>query len=346
MAPETNPAHQNHGHYRLSERLVDLVHRVGGGFHAGYRAVHARGRFYGGTFVATPEAKAISRAVHLQGEPVPVTVRHSASSSGDPFGVVGNVVSMATKFYLPDGRVTDMIGLNIPVFFARTPDEFVEIIEGVFDSNAGRLDPYKMQTFLAGRPTTARAFQLIQRTPAAVSFAQTAFHPLHAFRFVNAANELCFARYHWEPDAGVAGQSLEEAQKLSPDYLYDELEARLRVAPVSFTLILQLAEPDDPTDDSTVLWPDTRRRVVIGRLEITRPTSVEEIGDPVMLHDPTRLTDGIEPSDDPVLAARRGAYEVSVAHRTGGWQGRQAALNRAGRGSCPFGAHPHPTKEL
>jgi hypothetical protein len=31
-----------------------------------------------------------------------------------------------------------------------------------------------------------------------------------------------------------------------------------------------------------------------------------------MLHDPTRLTDGIEPSDDPVLAARRGVYELSV----------------------------------
>jgi catalase len=50
----------------------------------------------------------------------------------------------------------------------------------------------------------------------------------------------------------------------------------------------------------------------------------------VMLHDPTRLTDGIEASDDPVLAVRRGVYEVSVAHRTGGWKGRLAALQRGG----------------
>ena len=54
-----------------------------------------------------------------------------------------------------------------------------------------------------------------------------------------------------------------------------------------------------------------------------------------MMHDPTRLTDGIEPSDDPVLAARRGVYEVSVANRTGGWKGRLAALERAGH---PFGS--------
>jgi catalase len=68
--------------------------------------------------------------------------------------------------------------------------------------------------------------------------------------------------------------------------------------------------------------------VTIGRLEMTRPTTVEEIGDPVMMHDPTRLTDGIEASDDPILAARRGIYELSVAYRTGGWKGRQAALER------------------
>jgi catalase len=103
--------------------------------------------------------------------------------------------------------------------------------------------------------------------------------------------------------------------------------------------VLQLAEEGDPTGDPTALWPDDRPVVTIGRLALTRPISIEEIGDPVMLHDPTRLTDGIEPSEDPILAARRGAYKVSVAHRTGGWKGRQAALERAGAGpGCPFGS--------
>lgn len=53
-----------------------------------------------------------------------------------------------------------------------------------------------------------------------------------------------------------------------------------------------------------------------------------------MLHDPTRLTDGIEASDDPILAVRRGVYELFVALRTGGWKGRLAALERGG---SPFG---------
>jgi hypothetical protein len=42
-----------------------------------------------------------------------------------------------------------------------------------------------------------------------------------------------------------------------------------------------------------------------------------------MMHDPTAVTDGIEVSpDDQIIAARRGAYLVSVAERTGGWQKR------------------------
>jgi catalase len=243
---------------------------------------------------------------------------------------------MATRFYLPDGTVTDLIALPISLFPARTPDEVLGLLEsGQPDPATGQFDPKRVGAFMATRPWVANAVRLSQTVPASVSFAQTAFHALHAFRFVNAEDEGRFARYHWEPEAGVAGQTAEELHKRPPSYLFEELEARLRNAPVAFNLVLQLAGDGDAIDDPNAPWPDNRPRVKIGRLEYTRETSVEEIGDVVMMHDPTRLTDGIEASDDPILAARRGIYEVSVAQRTGGWKGRQAALERAG---CPFSA--------
>ena len=325
----------NHGQYRISAQLVEMIHQDFQGFHPGYRDVHASGRYYAGTFRATPEAKKLSRAVHLQGDPVPVTVRHSNSRSGNPGGPA-TTASMAVRFYLPDGTVTDLVSLSIPLFFARTPDETLEFLEAVRpDPNTGEPDPNRIGPFLAARPWIAHAVQLAKSLPASVSLAQTAFHMLHAFRFVNAADEAQYGRYHWEPEAGVAGQALEELQKQPPNYLFEELEARLRQGPVTFNLVLQLAANGDSTDDPNAPWPDDRQRVRIGQLKVVRTTTVEEIGDPVMMHDPTRLTDGIEPSDDPVLAARRGVYEVSVAYRTGGWKGRQAAWERGG--ICPFG---------
>ena len=316
--------------YRRAADLVEMIHEDFQGFHPGYRGVHAQGRYYAAVFKATMEAKKLSRAVHLQGEPVPVTVRHGHSASGNPWGPATSP-SMAVKFYLPDGTITDLIAITIPVFFARTPDEMLEVLKTLKpDLATGKPDEKRIMQLLAARPWIANAFKLAKSLPAPVSFAQTVFHALHAFKFVNAADEAHHARYHWEPEAGEAGQTIEELQKQPPSYLFEELETRLRKAPVIFNLVLQLAKDDDPTDDPTAPWPDDRPRVTIGRLEYIRPTTVEEIGDPVMLHDPTRLTDGIEPSDDPILAVRRGVYEVSVAHRTGGWKGRLAALERAG----------------
>jgi catalase len=69
--------------YFRPSRLVDLIHQNTnsfGVFHPGYRAVRANGRFYAGTFTPTPQAKAFSRALHLQDDPVPVTSRFSFGS--------------------------------------------------------------------------------------------------------------------------------------------------------------------------------------------------------------------------------------------------------------------------
>ena len=82
--------------------------------------------------------------------------------------------------------------------------------------------------FLATRPWIANAFKITKYFPYPVSFAQTVFHAIHAFRFVNAADEAQYARYHWEPEAGEAGQTLEELQKQPPSYLFEVLEERLK----------------------------------------------------------------------------------------------------------------------
>ena len=68
-----------------------------------------------------------------------------------------------------------------------------------------------------------------------------------------------------------------------------------------------------------------KKAIELGAEMIECDVNITRDGVLVMMHDPTRLTDGIEPSDDPILAIRRGVYEVSVAYRTGGWKGRQAA---------------------
>jgi len=92
----------NHGQFYKADQLVAGVHNAQGGIFEGFRAAHASGRIYTGTFTATPAAKALSRAAHFQGPPVPVTARLSGTS-GNPEQKASKVVAMATKFYLPNG---------------------------------------------------------------------------------------------------------------------------------------------------------------------------------------------------------------------------------------------------
>ena len=319
----------NRGEFYKADQLVEAIHLSLGGYHPGFRAVHALGRFYAGTFTANAAGRELSRAAHFQGTPVPVTARVSYGS-GDPDKPSTKVTAIATRFYLPDGTVTDLIGISLPAFPARTPDEVIEILEAVRpDAATNAPDLAKVQAFMATHPATARVVKLVQEQLSPVSFAQTQLRPLHAFRFVDADDVGRWARYHWEPEAGVAGQSEADLALQPTGFLFDEFERRLQEGPVAFTLDLQLAQDGDPLDDVTALWPEDRQRVTVGRLELTRPISLEEIGNPVMMHDPTRVTDGIEVSlDDEIMAARRGAYLASVAQRTGGWQRQSPVLAR------------------
>ena len=84
-----------------------------------------------------------------------------------------------------------------------------------------------------------------------------------------------------------------------------------------FTLQLQLAEPGDPTADPTAAWPDERETVAAGTLELTALEEGRETGDDILVFDPTRVTDGIELSDDPLVSLRSQAYSVSVERRSG-----------------------------
>ena len=53
-------------------------------------------------------------------------------------------------------------------------------------------------------------------------------------------------------------------------------------------------------------WPKDRERVDAGTLELTDLETERETGGDVLVFDPTRVVDGIELSDDPVLQVPQG----------------------------------------
>jgi catalase len=303
----------------IAEDLVEAFHGVSGGPHRGARAAHAKGVVCAGTFTASPDAARLTRAVHMQGDPVRVTVRFS-NGNGNPTTHDGqrDGRGMAVKFYLPDGSRTDIVCVTLPCFFARIPEDLLEFTRvRTPDPATGEVDLEKVGTYLAAHPEALPAVQAAIGQGPPSSYGQCTFNSLHAFALVNSAEARRFARYRWQPQAGEAELEDAEALARSPDYLQEEMAERLAREPVVFDLVLRLADDGDDVNDPTVAWPEGEREEVrAGRLEITGLDQTRERDGDVLVFDPSRVTDGIELSEDPILHARPRAYSVSVAKRT------------------------------
>jgi catalase len=292
----------------LAEEAVDLINAISGA-HPGHRAAHAKGTLLTGTFTPSPEAAGLTTAAHMQGEPSRVTVRFS-NGGGDPgipdYAREGR--GMAVKFYLADGGKTDIVGLSLPCFFVRTPEDFVEFTKA-------RLDPEKlMPDFLGAHPEALPAIQAALGADPPESYATCAYNSIHAYRWRDADGGSRWVRYRFEPEAGERTLSSEQAKERGRDYLRDEILARPETA---FRLLVVVAEDGDAVDDPTVAWPEARERVEVGRLVLTGPETGRERDGDILVFDPIRVTNGIELSDDPILLFRPRAYAVSVARRTG-----------------------------
>jgi catalase len=289
------------------EQAVDDINGTFGSHRA--RALHAKGTMCRASFTATPEGARLTRAVHMQGEPIDATVRFS-NASGNPNtpDYAPDIRGMATTFHLPDGSRTDISAQTSPRFPVRTPDAFIELIRA---NKPGLARAWKMPLFLAKHPEALRALPVDAPTlKPPESYLGRHYYAIHAFKWVDADGGERYVRYTWVPDEPGSNLSAKDAKKRGRDYLQDDLRDRL---PARFTLQLQIGADGDSTDNPAAPWPDDRETVAAGTLEVT---GIDTDSDPGLVFDPTHITDGIELSDDPVLNFRPRAYSVSVDRRS------------------------------
>ncbi len=302
----------------LAEQAATLFLQAFGS-HPGFRLAHAKGIVCEGTFEASPSASEWSRAAHFKPGSVPIVVRFSDATGvpqipdGDPNS---NPKGMAIRFKLPDGTISDIVANGQNGFVAGTPADFVNFFASVLATKPDSPKPTPVEQFLATHPATL-AF-LSKPNPQPASFATYAYFGNNAFIFVNAKGQRQATRYQIIPLAGEQHLDPAVAAAKSPDFLFDELKARLGKAPIAFRLLVQLANPGDSTPDATTVWPDDRRKIELGILRLTSVDKKSAETEKGLFLDPTHLTDGIELSDDPLPAFRAQVYSISIARRLSG----------------------------
>jgi catalase len=297
----------------LAEQAVDAINDISGS-HPGHRAAHAKGTLLSGTF--TPSGSGLTTAAHMQDEPVRVTARFS-NGGGEPaipdYAKEGR--GLAVKFYLPDGSRTDVVALNLPCFFARTPADFIEFTQARKpDPETGKPDFGKIGAWLEAHPEAGPSIQAAVSAEPPESYATVTYNSIHSFRLTAPDGTERFVRYRFEPEAGERTLSEEDAKARGRDYLQEEIAGRDSAA---FRMIAVIAEEGDPVDDPTVAWPEEREQVELGRLELAGVDTERERDGDILVFDPTRVTEGIDLSGDEILRFRPRAYSASVTRRSG-----------------------------
>lgn len=219
---------------------------------------------------------------------------------------------IAVRFHHPnssDGKRvhTDIVAHSVPLFPARTGQEFYELLTA--------LTTGKAQEFLGSHPS-ALAFVTAPK-PFTQSFATAKYYALSAIKLTNAEGKTTYVRYRFVPEAGAHSLSAEEATAKGPNYLFEELPSRLSSGPVKFKLVAQVGEDGDVTDDITKQWPEERKQVELGEVVVEGevPAAEQREQQKQIIFDPVPRVDGLEPSEDPLLDTRANMYLISGRER-------------------------------
>lgn len=287
----------------------------------GQRRNHIKGTCAAGEFVGVHKAAAAySRSALFSGKPVPVVARFSLAG-GNPKApdVAKSPRGMALEFSLPKGETQHMTMLNVPVFGAAQPRTFFDLMVAQKpDPTTGKPDPEKMKAFKATHPDSLALADFLANNNPPVSYANSAYFGIHTFKFVNRAKKTTLVRWRFVPQDGEKRLSDAELKSMPPNFLEQALVDRTRQGPLRWDMVISLGKPGDPVDDPTLAWPANRKEVKVGTLTISSAMPQQGAACEKINYDPLVMSDGIEPTNDPILQFRSPAYATSFAKRMGG----------------------------
>jgi catalase len=310
------------------------------------RIVHARGSGAHGYFECYQSMRDLTRASLFaeMGKRTPVFVRFSnvvgERGSAD---TVRDVRGFAVKFYTDEGN-WDLVGNNIPVFFIQDAMKFPDLV------HAAKPEPHHQVPqastahdtfwdFVSLMPeSTHMLMWAMSDRGIPRSYRMMQGFGVHTFRFVNAAGESRFVKFHWTPLAGTHALVWEEAVKIAgadPDYhrrdLWEAIEAG--VCP-EYELGVQVFSEEQAAEfsfdvlDATKIVPEELVPVTpLGRLVLNRNPDYFFGETEQVAFCPAHVVPGIDFTNDPLLAGRIHSYVDTQLSRLGGPNFHEIPIN-------------------
>jgi catalase len=278
----------------------------------GHRRNHAKGICFTGMFESNGSGSALSQAQVFSRAQYPAVGRFNLGTPdpNEPDAKV-RVRGMGLLISSPDGQEWRTAMINPPVFPVSTPQEFHELLLA-----SGSKDPNATKIFAKAHPEIAAFSAWAESAPWTGSYAEDRFNSLNAFIFVDNSGAAHAVRWSLVPAAQPVPVSPDDLAKRGPDFLEQEIAERVRGGPLRWTMVVTVANPDDPTADPSKAWPEDRRTVDVGTLAVQQIQAERNGPCRDINFDPAVLPTGIRTSDDPFPAARSSVYAKSYDLRT------------------------------
>lgn len=283
-----------------------------GGPALGHRRNHAKGICFTGTFEANGAGTALSHAQVFVSGQYPVVGRFNlATADPNAADAMVRVRGLGIQITTPDGQQWRSAMIDAPIFPVSTPQDFYEL-----QMASRSKDPDAMKKFIAAHPGFVSFVSWAKSAPWTGSYAEERYNSLDSFLFVDGSGTKHPIRWSLVPAAQPTPISPEELAKRGPDFLEQEITQRVSAGPQSWSLVVTVANPGDPTADPNKAWPDDRRTVEVGTLRVQQIEQERDGPCRDINYDPTVLPSGITTSDDPFPSARSAAYSRSYNSRT------------------------------
>lgn len=237
-------------------------------------------------------SKVTARVSHKGGKPDP---------ADDKFGMLGISLEITT----PDDDL-HVMALNTEHFFpVATGEAFIELLRAkiagadatqVFAAEHPSLKVYK--AYHSALDKTLRPYE------------GTTYNSVNAFYLVDETGEKTAMRFSLRP-SGEAGIVVEP----HPDFFLDNMQANIARGPVSWDMVVTLANPGDPIADPSAQWTGDHTEIVAARFTANAAMSEDDGQCDEINFDPTVLSEGFEPSEDPMLEIRSLIYALGVTKR-------------------------------
>jgi catalase len=144
-----------------------------------------------------------------------------------------------------------------------TGEEFLALLKAQAAMDTSKPHPWPIETFLGSHPNARKFVQDAKPVPA--SFATESFYGNNAFIFINSKGQKQAGRYQIIPVGGSQYLDDATAKAKSPSFQRStSLDSQLFQVPSVATA----HEAGDQTNDSSEVWPDSRKTIELGIITI------------------------------------------------------------------------------